>query len=65
MCTLLGLQKNEAEIGVFQPLFFLLLCRGELMTNNILTGSLYVTKHNRLDDKLKPNGVLDVLLSSH
>lgn len=37
--SLLGLQKNEAKINVFQSLFFHLLCPGELMTNNILTGS--------------------------
>lgn len=37
--SLLGLQKNEAEIHVFQSLFFLLLRSRELMTNNILTGS--------------------------
>lgn len=65
MYSLLELQKNEAEIHVFQSLFFLLLCPEELMKNNMLTGFLYFTKHNRLDDKLKPNGVLNVLLSSH
>lgn len=55
---------DEPEIPIFQSLFFLLLCPEELMTNNILTGLQYVTKHNRLDDKLKPNGVLNVLLSN-
>lgn len=40
MYSLTGLQKNETEIRVFQSLFFfLLLCPGELMTNDILTGS--------------------------
>lgn len=40
MYSLTGLQKNETEICVFQSLFFfLLLCPGELMTDDILTGS--------------------------